>query len=93
MMRDFVITETKLPVDEVKNVRSAVRSPIKEADLTRREIEILRLLAKGHTTEAIADALHISRTTVNNHIQSILRKLNAHTRLEAIRRAEHAGLL
>src|SRR5215831_19225147 len=81
LMRDFVVAETKLPVDEVKNVRSAARSPIKEADLTRREIEILRLLAKGHTTEAIADELHISRTTVNNHVQSILRKLNAHNRL------------
>jgi DNA-binding NarL/FixJ family response regulator len=56
-------------------------------------LEVLRLLAKGETTESIADQLSISRTTVNNHIQHILHKLNAHTRLEAIRRAEHAGLI
>ncbi|MBK9316554.1 MAG: response regulator transcription factor [Acidobacteria bacterium] len=30
---------------------------------------------------------------VNNHIQNILKKLNAHTRLEAVRRAEYAGLI
>jgi DNA-binding NarL/FixJ family response regulator len=53
----------------------------------------LKLLAKGRATEAIAKQLHISRTTVNNHVQHILNKLNAHTRLEAIRRAEHAGLI
>ncbi|RMG50565.1 MAG: DNA-binding response regulator [Acidobacteria bacterium] len=45
------------------------------------------------TTADIADRLCISRTTVNNHIQHILRKLNAHSRLEAIRRAERAGLI
>jgi len=61
--------------------------------LTDRELEILRLLGKGSTTSEVADQLHISRTTVNNHVQHILRKLDAHTRLEAIRRAEHAGLI
>jgi DNA-binding NarL/FixJ family response regulator len=50
-------------------------------------------LAKGVTTAAIAERLGISRTTVNNHVQHILHKLNAHSRLEAIRRAEHAGLI
>jgi DNA-binding CsgD family transcriptional regulator len=55
--------------------------------------EILRLLARGATTTTIAQQLHVSRTTVNNHVQHILRKLDAHSRLEAIRRAEHAGLL
>jgi DNA-binding NarL/FixJ family response regulator len=61
--------------------------------LTNRELEVLRLLAKGATTGAIANQLHISRTTVNNHIQRLLHKLNAHSRLEAIRRAERAGLI
>ena len=46
-----------------------------------------------HIIRQIADQLHISRTTVNNHIQRILRKLNAHSRLEALRRAEHARLI
>jgi DNA-binding NarL/FixJ family response regulator len=37
--------------------------------------------------------LHISRTAVNNHVQHLMRKLGAHTRLEAVRRTEHAGLI
>jgi DNA-binding NarL/FixJ family response regulator len=41
----------------------------------------------------VADQLHLSRTTINNHVQHILRKLDAHSRLEAIRRAEHARLI
>jgi two-component system, NarL family, response regulator DesR len=69
------------------------RSSAREVELTDREAETLNLLAKGATTEEIAQQLHISRTTVNNHIQHILNKLNAHTRLEAIRRAERAGLI
>jgi PAS domain S-box-containing protein len=93
LVRDFIVTETKLPAEEAQALLSATRSPARETDLTNREREVLRLLAKGATTEKIAAQLHISRTTVNNHIQHILRKLNAHTRLEAIRRAEHAGLI
>ena len=50
-------------------------------------------MGKGGTTSSIAGQLHISRTTVDNHVQHILRKLDSHTRLEAIRRAEHAGFL
>ena len=67
------------------------RIPTGEAELTKRQGEILRLLVKGATTASIAVELHISRTTVNNHVQHILRKLNSHTRLEAIRRAERTG--
>jgi DNA-binding CsgD family transcriptional regulator len=73
----------------IPSAGSAARGP----DLTRRELEILRLLATGGTTASVADELSISPTTVNNHVQHILRKLDAHTRLEAIRRAEHAGLV
>lgn len=93
LVRDFIVTETKLPSEEVKTLVSSTRAPAREVKLTSREQEVLRLIANGATTETIAEQLHISRTTVNNHIQHILSKLNAHTRLEAIRRAEHAGLI
>jgi PAS domain S-box-containing protein len=93
LMRDFIVTGTGLPPKEVSNLISVTRAPARETELTDRELEILRLLAKGATTASVADRLHISRTTVNNHIQHILRKLDSHTRLEAIRRAEHAGLI
>jgi PAS domain S-box-containing protein len=93
LLRDFIVTETGLSAEQVARVTSVTRAPARGAELTSREVEILHLLAKGATTASIAAELHISRTTVNNHIQHILRKLDVHTRLEAIRRAEHAGLI
>jgi len=92
-MRDFIVQGTGLPVEEASAIISSSRAAASGTELTAREVGVLRLLAKGATTTAIAAQLRISRTTVNNHIQHILRKLDVHTRLEAIRRAEHAGLI
>lgn len=61
--------------------------------LTSREVEVLSSLAKGYGTRAIANQLHISSATVKNHIRHILTKCDAHTRLEAIRYAESAGVI
>jgi PAS domain S-box-containing protein len=61
--------------------------------LTSREVEVLRSMATGQSTKAIANQLNISSATVNNHIKHILTKLDAHTRLEAIRHAESAGVI
>lgn len=61
--------------------------------LTAREMEVLKSLAKGGSTRTIASQLSISSATVNNHIKHILTKLDAHTRLEAIRHAESAGMI
>jgi DNA-binding NarL/FixJ family response regulator len=52
--------------------------------LTSREREILELLADGHGTRDITQLLSISTSTVRNHIQHILQKLQVHTRLEAV---------
>jgi PAS domain S-box-containing protein len=62
-------------------------------DLTEREIQVLRLLARGADTEAIASQLVIDRSTVRNHIQRILHKLDVHSRLEAVTYAHQHGLL
>lgn len=62
-------------------------------DITARELEVLKHLAEGHSTRTIANQLNISSATVNNHIKHILTKLDAHTRLEAIRHAESAGVI
>ncbi len=93
LVRDFVVSKTNVLPEEAVALISSTRVAAREAKLTDRELEILRLLGKGRTTPRIAGQLHISRTTVNNHVQHILRKLDSHTRLEAIRRAEHAGLI
>jgi PAS domain S-box-containing protein len=93
LVRDFVVCNTNVPAAEAGALISSTRAATREAELTDRELEILRLLGKGGTTSRVANQLQISRSTVNNHVQHILRKLDAHTRLEAIRRAEHAGLI
>lgn len=61
--------------------------------LTQREIEILRLLARGRDTQAIADELTISSNTVRTHLQNVFGKLGAHSKLEAVSIAGRKGLL
>jgi DNA-binding NarL/FixJ family response regulator len=61
--------------------------------LTTRQLEILRMLAAGQSTEAIARELWLSVATVRNHVARTLRALDAHTRLEAIAKARALGLL
>lgn len=61
-------------------------------DLTARETEVLRLVAKGYAYRDIADRLVISVRTVQNHVQSILRKLQLQGRYELMRYAIHRGL-
>lgn len=93
LMRDFVVAETEIPPAQLRELVAIKRSPTQLAELSKRETEILRLLAKGRSTAQMAVDLFISPTTVNNHVQRILKKLSAHTRLEAVRRAEHARLI
>lgn len=52
--------------------------------LTPREVEILEALAKGWSTQQIADRLYISVATVRNHVQNVLRKLEVHSKVEAV---------
>jgi PAS domain S-box-containing protein len=61
--------------------------------LTRREIEILHLVASGLNTKDTAERLHVSPATVRNHVQNILGKLGAHSRLEAVAYANRHRLI
>jgi PAS domain S-box-containing protein len=61
--------------------------------LTPREIEVLRLLAAGRGTQGIAERLGISSVTVRNHVENLLRKLDVHSRLQAVALAHRSGLL
>jgi DNA-binding NarL/FixJ family response regulator len=56
---------------------------LKLGELTRREREVLALIARGTRTAAIAEALFISPETARTHIQNVLTKLGVHSRLEA----------
>jgi DNA-binding NarL/FixJ family response regulator len=61
-------------------------------DLTKREREVLALIAQGYTNQAIADQLGIELRTVRNHISSIFSKLQVTSSLEAILLAKDAGM-
>jgi DNA-binding NarL/FixJ family response regulator len=63
------------------------------SELTTREREILQLIAEGLTNSAIASRLYISVNTVRNHVQSVLSKLSAHSKLEALSIAIRDGII
>jgi DNA-binding CsgD family transcriptional regulator len=62
------------------------------AHLTRRELEVLCLVAEGLQNAEIGDRLFVSRRTVDHHLGAILRKLAVGTRLQAAAEASRLGL-
>lgn len=67
-----------------ERLSSPAPGPSPAGALTRREIEVLRLMTDGLGTKAVADTLHVSAATVRNHVQNVLAKLGVHSRLEAV---------
>jgi two-component system NarL family response regulator len=61
--------------------------------LTSRELEVLKLVAKGMSNREIAEELFISENTVKNHVRNILEKLHLHSRMEAVIYAVRERLL
>lgn len=78
-----VVTEA---IGHGRTVRNRLR-PIRSS-LTRREWEVVDLLAEGATTAGLARELQLSQATVRTHIKHILGKLGVHSRDEAVRRVE-----
>jgi DNA-binding CsgD family transcriptional regulator len=72
---------------------AAPTRPPAHSPLSAREVEVLRLLADGVSTSAVADSLFISVATVRNHIQKTLRKLDVHSKLEAVALALRSRLI
>lgn len=77
-----------------RQVQGADAPPVPNAEhLSRRELEVLRLLAAGQTTAEIAATLGISRLTARNHLASAQHKLGVRNRVEAVLAATEAGLV
>ncbi len=75
-------------------VRAArLKKEVQSAELTEREVEVLRLLAQGYTNEEIARELVIAKQTVKNHVRNILKKLGVKTRVQAVLWAIREGLV
>lgn len=85
LLRDVTATKELLTlVHERLGAAPGADGPEPAAVLSRREIEVLRLMTQGLNTAAIAEHLHLSRATVRNHAQGIFSKLGVHSRLQAV---------
>ena len=64
-----------------------------EVKLTSREVEIIRLIAEGHTSQQMADKLFISPRTVETHRANLMKKLIAKNAIELVRKAREMQIL
>jgi len=71
----------------------APKPSLDEVPVTPRQMDVLRHLARGHSTAIIAEKLGIATETVRNHVRAIIARLGVHTRLEAVIRAHELGIL
>jgi LuxR family maltose regulon positive regulatory protein len=81
----------RLPSGRPPIPAQAIDGPL--ASLSGRELEVLALVAEGHTSHQIAERLVLSEHTVNRHVGNILRKLNMPTRAAAASLAGRYGLV
>ena len=58
-----------------------------QATLTTRELLILKMIARGYTSKEIAGQLYNSTQTINKHLKNSYKKLGAHNKIEALRKA------
>jgi DNA-binding NarL/FixJ family response regulator len=78
-------------VSTLVNVLGGSSEPRRQ--LSRREIEVLRYLAEGLSTVDVCDRMQLSVNTVRNHVQSAIRRLGAHSKLEAVAIAQREGII
>ncbi len=84
---------TKLISEFASMTKESARESVPAPRLTERELEVLRLVARGMNNRDIARMLYISENTVKNHIRNILEKLQLHSRMEAVVYAVREKLL
>jgi len=73
------------------NLRAAAQATHER--LSARELEVLKLIAGGHSTQKIAEQLVVAPSTVQTHLKHLYSKLDAHSRTQAIARARALGLV
>jgi DNA-binding NarL/FixJ family response regulator len=91
-------SESPVPRKMIPDVlrRVAERSPLSQGaqvSLTSREMQILRGVAKGHTTKHLSKDLGLAAPSIESHLRNIFRKLNANNRGEAVSSALKLGLI
>jgi len=92
-IRVAVTGESPVVSDWLAELLPPPAPPTPPYGLSKRELEVLRLLANGTSTDAIVGRLVLSPHTVRNHVRNILAKLNAHSKLEAVAIAVREGIV
>ncbi|HEU5004156.1 MAG TPA: response regulator transcription factor [Actinomycetota bacterium] len=94
-VRAAAVGETLIPPELLMRLLPRLRREHQQVSygLTDRELEVLELMARGLHNAAIAEALFLSVNTVRKHVQAILTKLEAHSKLEAAAIAVRQGIL
>ncbi len=81
-----------LVLGEFRRLSEPTSDIVGNPELTERETEVLKMVAKGMSYKQIAERLVLSHRTVQNHVQNTLRKLQMHNRVELTRYAIEQGL-
>ena len=89
---ETVVVEKEVYVNRTENFVLDT-SLVSRLELSKREMEILKLLAKGHSNQEIAGALFISLSTVKTHIQNLYEKLDVKRRIQAVEKAKRLNLI
>ncbi|WP_328751428.1 response regulator transcription factor [Streptomyces sp. NBC_00285] len=90
-VRSAAVGGMGLAPEVVGDLVGQVVSPAPE--LTRREREVIQLMADGHSNRAIADSLYLSEATIKTHLVRVYRKLGVENRAAAVSEAVRRGLL
>jgi DNA-binding NarL/FixJ family response regulator len=89
----FLYPGAMTPLIEEFLHRARNDEPLRDEVLTARELEVVKLIAEGYSSQQIAEALVISEKTVERHRANILEKLGMHDRVELTRYAIRRGLI
>lgn len=92
-IRTAHLGEVTIPLWRPSVVNRPGRRGVPPTNLTKRELEILGLLAQGCSNAVLAERLSITTNTVRNHVQRILEKLGAHSKLEAVTTSLRTGVV
>ncbi|MFN8019734.1 MAG: response regulator transcription factor [Acidimicrobiales bacterium] len=80
-------------LDEVRRLDPGAPEDDSDRVVTKREVEVLQLIADGCSTPEVAERLYISQKTVKNHLASIYHKLDARDRTQAVLQAVRMGIV
>lgn len=83
------LTRTRRAADDFERNHAAVA----ELGLSTREVQVLELLAEGHTNQKMAVRLHVSENTIKTHLKNLYAKLTVSRRTQAVKKARDLGLL